>query len=94
MMRLGPARNPWPFVGRLFLALTYVFLFLPIVVLILFSVQKNRFPGFPLQGWTTQWYEKLFHDGTLIEALGNSLIVSPLAATAATIIGFLAAYAL
>lgn len=91
---IGANRNPWPFVGRLFLALAYAFLFLPIVVLILFSVQKNRFPGFPLQGWTTDWYAKLFHDGTLITALGNSLIVSPAAATVATAIGFLAAYAL
>ena len=88
------SRNPWPFVGRLYLAATYLFLFLPIVVLILFSVQKNRFPGFPLQGWSLQWYEKLFHEGTLIAALGNSLIVSPAAATVATMIGFLAAYAL
>lgn len=87
-------RNPWIFLGRLWLGLAYAFMFLPLVVLVLFSFQKNRFPGFPLQGWTMAWYEKLFSDGTLIAALSHTMIVSPAAATVATIIAFFAAYAL
>ena len=85
--------NPWILAGRLWLAIAYTFMFLPLVVLVLFSFQKNRFPGFPLQGWTTEWYEKLVADGTLTAALGNTMIVSPAAATVATIIAFFAAYA-
>jgi spermidine/putrescine transport system permease protein len=85
--------NPWILAGRLWLAIAYTFMFLPLVVLVLFSFQKNRFPGFPLQGWTTEWYEKLVADGTLTAALGNTMIVSPAAATVATVIAFLAAYA-
>jgi spermidine/putrescine transport system permease protein len=88
------ARNPWILLGRLWLGLAYAFMFLPLVVLILFSFQKNRFPGFPLQGWTTGWYGKLFSDGTLLDALGHTMIVSPAAATVATVIAFFAAYAL
>lgn len=87
------SRNPWILAGRLWLGLAYIFMFLPLVVLILFSFQKNRFPGFPLQGWTFEWYDKLVSDGTLISALGNTMIVSPAAATVATIIAFFAAYA-
>jgi spermidine/putrescine transport system permease protein len=85
--------NPWIFLGRLWLGIAYAFMFLPLVVLVLFSFQKNRFPGFPLQGFTLQWYDKLFSDGTLLNALGNTMIVSPAAATIATVIAFFAAYA-
>jgi len=87
-------RNPWIALGRIWLGIAYAFMFLPIAVLVLFSFQQNRFPGFPLQGWTLQWYDKLFADGTLIEALGNTLLVSPAAASVATLISFFAAYAL
>ncbi|WP_181704983.1 ABC transporter permease [Chthonobacter rhizosphaerae] len=87
-------RNPWPALGRVFLALSYVFLFLPLVLLVVFSFQANRFPGLPLQGWTLAWYEKMIDQGTLLPALGHSMLVSPAAATVGTIIGFFAAYAL
>ncbi|SSC72195.1 unnamed protein product [Ciceribacter sp. T2.26MG-112.2] len=87
-------RNPWIVLGRIWLALAYAFMFLPLIVLVLFSFQKNRFPGFPLQGFTTSWYEKLFSDGSLPAALGNTMIVSPAAATVATFLAFFAAYAL
>lgn len=87
-------RNPWPTLGRLYLAAAYLFLFLPLIVLVFYSFQANRFPGLPLQGWTFDWYYTLVANGVLIEALWNSLLVSPAAATAATIIGFFAAYAM
>ena len=87
-------RVPWVGLGRAYLVAAYIFLFMPLVVLVLFSLQANRFPGLPLRGWTLDWYRELFREGDLIEALGNSLIVSPAAATAGTIIGFLAAYAM
>lgn len=79
--------------GRAYLGLCFVFLLLPIVTLVVFSFQKNQYASIPGQGWSLRWYTKLFNDGTLIDALQNSLIVSPLAATAASILGFLAAYA-
>ncbi|MEM1287687.1 MAG: ABC transporter permease [Pseudomonadota bacterium] len=102
MGQLSPARGqtrpfadriPWVGLGRAYLFLAYVFLFLPLAVLVIFSLQANRFPGLPLRGWTLDWYRQLFEEGDLIEALGNSLLVSPAAATAGTVIGFLAAYA-
>jgi spermidine/putrescine transport system permease protein len=92
-MRRGDA-NPWPVAGRLFLGLAYLFLFLPLVVLVVFSFQANRFPGLPLQGWSLSWYGKMFEEGGLIDALWNTMIVTPAAATVATVIGFFAAYAM
>lgn len=84
----------WRIAGRLFLGAGYIFLFLPIVTMIVFSFQKGQFASIPGQGWTFRWYDKLFDDGSLIDALYNSLIVSPIAATGACVIGFFAAYAI
>lgn len=81
-------------VGWIYLILGFGFLFLPIFALVLFSFEDSRLPTLPWTGWTLRWYGTLFSDGRLIAALKNSLIVSPLAAAAATVIGFLAAYAL
>lgn len=87
-------RNHWITAGRLWMGVAFVFLYLPMAVLILFSFQQNRFPGLPLRGFTWAWYEKMLDDGVLITALQNSMLVSPAAATVATIIGFFAAYAM
>lgn len=84
----------WRIAGRVFLFIGYAFLFLPIITMIVFSFQKGQFASIPGQGWTFRWYDKLFNDGTLIEALYNSLWVAPLSATGASIIGFFAAYAI
>ena len=80
--------------GRLYIGLVFGFLLMPIVTLIVFSFQKNQYASIPGQGWSLRWYQKLFADGALVDALKNSLIVSPLAATGACVIGFFAAYAI
>jgi spermidine/putrescine transport system permease protein len=77
-----------------YLLLGFGFLFLPIFALVLFSFEDSRLPTLPWTGWTLDWYGVLFSDGRLIEALKYSLIVSPVAATIATVIGFLASYTL
>jgi spermidine/putrescine transport system permease protein len=86
-------RQPLILLGRCYIAAAFVFLLLPITTLIVFSFQKNQYASIPGQGWSLRWYEKLFADGSLVTALQYSLIVSPLAATGASIIGFFAAYA-
>jgi spermidine/putrescine transport system permease protein len=90
---MRPGRDPVVLAGRFYLVLGFAFLLLPIVTLIVFSFQKNQYASIPGQGWSLRWYEKLLADGTLLTALQNSLIVSPLAATGACVLGFLAAYA-
>jgi len=86
--------NGYRIAGRVYLLLGFIFLLLPIAFLILFSFQKNVYSSLPLKGWSMQWYDKLVEDGELFDALLNSLYVSPIAATGASVIGFLAAYAL
>ena len=80
--------------GWLYLILGYGLLMLPILTLVIFSFENSRFPTLPWTGWTWSWYQEMFTDGTLIEALKASLFVSPLAAAIATVLGFFGAYAL
>lgn len=79
----------WIYIGGM-----YLFLMLPILTLVLFSFEDSRFPTLPWSGWTWRWYGELLADGRLIDSLTYSLMVSPAAATVATIIGFCAAYVL
>ncbi|WP_342364068.1 ABC transporter permease [Terrarubrum flagellatum] len=83
-----------PALGRAYLAFCFVFLLLPIATLIVFSFQRNQYASIPGQGWSLRWYQKLFSDGSLLDALQASLVVSPLAATGACVVGFFAAYAI
>lgn len=78
----------------IYLAIGYALLMLPIVTVVVFSFETSRFPTLPWTGGTWSWYQELFNDGTLIQALKASLIVSPLAAVIATVLGFFGAYAL
>jgi spermidine/putrescine transport system permease protein len=62
-------------------------LYLPIVLLAVFSVNENTSLTFPLEGFTLQWYEGLFENRSLTTAVRNSLIVAVASSVAATILG-------
>ena len=71
-----------------FAALTYVFLFAPIVILIIFSFNDSR-RTFVWQGFTLDWYPKLFSNGELLDALTVTLEVALVAVIVSTVIGSL-----
>lgn len=79
--------------AALYAGLVYLFIFLPVVVLVLFSFQDGTLPVPPLNGLTLRWYEAVFSDGKLMAALGNSLLVAVISSALACLLGFLAAYA-
>jgi len=61
--------------GLLMVASTYLFLYVPIVVLLVFSFNLEAFPS-PWKGFTLKWYYELMHAPYLWKAFGNSLIVA------------------
>ncbi|WP_118133570.1 ABC transporter permease [Oceanicella sp. SM1341] len=77
---------PW-----LYLALLYAFIFLPVVVLVLFSFQDGRLPVPPFQGPTLRWYGEVLSDSRLMAALGNSFLVALGSSALSVLLGFLAA---
>lgn len=76
-----------------FMSLVYLFLYLPIIVLIVNSFNASKF-GIKWGGFTTKWYGELLNNDSLIQAAGHSITIAVFSATAATVIGSLTAVAL
>ena len=76
-------------------AIAYVaFLYLPILLLPLFSFNAAVSPSFPIKALTLKWYEGLPRESGMMDALLNSLIVGATAACGATLLGLAAARAI
>jgi spermidine/putrescine transport system permease protein len=69
-----------------------VFLYLPVLLIPLFSFNDSIQAAFPLQGFTLQWYSTLFGNSALSGALWNSLVIGAIAATGATLCGITVSY--
>ncbi len=72
----------------------YIFLFAPIAVMILLSFNTSRVVGFPMAGFTTDWYTRLASDNVILNALEKSLIVAFWVTVLSTVIGTMAAFPL
>ena len=75
------------------LALGLAFLYLPIVILIIYSFNASRLVTV-WGGWSLRWYTEFFNDTAMIDAAWMSLRVGATSATLATLLGTLAAVAL
>ena len=69
------------------------FLYIPVLFLPLFSLNENTYIAFPLKGFTTQWYTKMFNDQPMWASVVNSLKVGVAASVLATVLGILGAKA-
>jgi len=69
------------------------FLYVPVLVLPVFSFNNSEFIAFPLSGFTTRWYANLAGDSAMLHALGNSLKVGLVTSLLATMLGLSAAKA-
>ncbi len=75
------------------LGLGLAFLYLPIVILIIFSFNGSRLVAV-WGGWSLRWYAELAGDAALLESAFISIRIAVLSATAATLLGTLAAVSL
>ena len=82
---MGRERNRWL---SAYAVVVYAFLFAPIVVLIIFSFNKAR-RGLVWQGFTLDWYLKLFSNDTLLDALVVTFQVAVVAVLVSTVLGAL-----
>ncbi len=71
-----------------------VFLFAPLVVLMVFSVNDSTTPTLPLAGFTTKWFHQAFGNGELTGALVHSAEIAVLASLGATALGVMASIGL
>jgi spermidine/putrescine transport system permease protein len=79
---------------RGFFVLVVVFLYAPIVILLIFSFNDSNIPAFPLSGFTLHWYRAFLSNPDLQGALETSAIIAALSSVGAVLLGILAATAL
>jgi spermidine/putrescine transport system permease protein len=92
-----PVRRPVIRLGTLVLGLNAIvlfgFLYLPILILILFSFNDTRSVA-QFTGFSTRWYTQLFTNEELQAAAGNSLVIAFISTILSTIVGTMTALAL
>lgn len=79
--------------ARIYLALVYGLLYLPIGVLVVYSF-NDAHTGYRWGGLSLRWYRALLTNDTLVQSMWNSLLLAFAAATLSTLIGTLTALAL
>ena len=76
-----------------YMALVLTFLFLPLMMVVLFSFNPSKNAGV-MTGFTLEWYKQLFSDAEIAATLRNSLRLAALSIGTAAVIGTLGAVAL
>jgi len=77
-------------ISRIYLILIYVFLYAPVLTLIIFSFNNSKSRA-NWDGFTLKWYMQLFHDKQIMTSLYYTLIVALLSSLIATVAGTAAA---
>ena len=78
--------------GALFCTLVYLFLFLPISVIVVNSTNATTSkPYLSWKGFTLDWYVELFDNSALLESFGNTMVIALVSTLLATVIGTLGA---
>jgi putrescine transport system permease protein len=79
--------------GRTWLVFGFLFLYLPMVALVVFSFNHSRLPSH-WGGFSLEWYAKLADDSEIINGLWLSFKIALLSATGSVILGTMAAFSL
>lgn len=78
---------------RLNMALVFVFLYTPLVVLVVLSFNRSKYASV-WGGFSTQWYQVLFHDGEVIRSVGTTFFIAAMATLVSIVLGVPLALAL
>lgn len=79
---------------RTYTILVYLFMFLPIAVVVLLSFNANQFGSFPMTGLSTRWFEVLWNNEAIMRAFRTSITLGLMTAVISTVLGVLASLAL
>ena len=81
------------FLSRFYIAIIFLLLYAPILVVILFSFNASESLS-TFTGFSTYWYSELFRNNEALTALKNSLILAVSSSVLATVLGTLAAFSI
>ena len=80
-------------IKNIFVILVYAFLFLPIIILVIYSFNSSSM-NIIFEKFTFSWYKELFNNSDLISSFINTLIVAGVSTVISTIVGTISAYGL
>lgn len=80
---------PWMLIGAM-----VVFIYLPVVTLVLFSLHDGRVPLPPFEGPTLDWYRRILGNAKVLQATGLSLFVAVVSSALSVALAMLAAWGL
>ena len=76
--------------SNLYLGLVFLFLYLPIIVMMVFSFNESKSRA-NFTGFTFKWYQELFKNELIMNSFWNTILIAVLASVIATVVGTLAA---
>jgi spermidine/putrescine transport system permease protein len=79
---------------RIYAVFAYLFLYSPILILMLFSFNESHILTFPMTGFSLKWYEVLMNDYDMLQSIRNSLLVAGMVVPTCIVIGLPVALAL
>jgi len=79
---------------RAYTLLVYLFMFLPVAVVVLLSFNASQFGSFPMTGFSFRWFVELAGNEAILRAFRTSLLLGALTALISTTLGVLASLAL
>ncbi|HEY2420111.1 MAG TPA: ABC transporter permease [Neobacillus sp.] len=72
--------------------LIFLFIYLPMIVVVVYSFNGNAVNSFPIQSWSTKWYSVMIQDHALLASLRNSVLVAVIGALIGLLLGIPAAF--
>lgn len=79
---------------KVYTVLVYLFMFIPVVIVMLLAFNTSEFGSFPMTGFTFHWFDVLWNNDHIMRALKTSLILGSITALVSTTLGTMAAQAL
>lgn len=79
---------------RAYTLLVYLFMFLPVAVVVLLSFNASQFGSFPMTGFSFRWFVELAGNEAILRAFRTSILLGALTALISTTLGILASLAL
>lgn len=89
----GSGSLGWSLV-RAWTVLVYMFMFLPVAVVVLLSFNASQFGSFPMTGFSFRWFVELAQNDAILRAFRTSIVLGLLTAAISTTLGVLASLAL
>ncbi|MEM6693992.1 MAG: ABC transporter permease [Pseudomonadota bacterium] len=76
---------------RTFLSCVYwafvLYLFVPLVLMVVMGFKDSKFIGFPIRNWTLEWYLGVFEDAEVLSVLGFSVVIAVVSTLISVIVG-------